>query len=456
MSGLFDSLTSASRSLNAARLGLDVAGQNLANVNTEGYARRTLQLVDEAPPDAMSAGRGVSVAGIKALRDMFVESRLRNEKASAAYDDAIFKGLTEVEAAIGSPGTGLDAQLSAYFDAFSTLSNDPTSAAARDNVVVQARQLAQAFHSLSTRFESAQRNADVQIVSAVTEINQLATQVAALNEQIIGNGSDVETLRDRRDLAVSRLSELAGVSVTARADGGVDLSIGQGRPLVIGNASYAVTASPSGAGGLAQILTGGFDITSEITGGQIGGLLKLRDTLVPGYQGQLDQLAVDLTSQVNALHQAGFDATGAAAGAFFTPLGGVAGAAALFSVDAAVAANTQLVAASGTGAVGDNATARAIAGLRNSRIVNGGTSTPNEAWGLVAYRIGADVAAAKSSSAAHADVVAQLQRLRDQTSGVSMDEEAANLMRFQRAYEANARYFTTIMDTLDVLMGMVR
>lgn len=442
--------------MTAARLGLDVAGQNMANVNTEGYSRRQLQLAEEAPADPLSAGRGVTVVGVQALRDRFVDTRLRNEKQGSAYDDALLSGLTEVEAAIGTPGAGLDAQISAFFNAFSALSNDPTSAPARDNVVVQARQLTQSFHELSVRFETAQRNADTEIAASVGEINQLASQVADLNEQIIAGGSDVETLRDRRDVAVSRLAEIAGVAVTTRADGAVDLAIGNGRPLVIGSSAFAVSAAPTGTNGFTAISTGGFDITSEIKGGQIGGLLHLRDTMVPAYQASLNQLAFDLSSQVNALHQAGFDASGNAGGAFFTPLGSATDAASLISVSAAVDANTQLVAASGSGAIGDNAIARAIAGLRDGRIINGGTSTPTDAWGLIAYRVGSDMSLAKSSSASHTDVVAQLQRLRDQTSGVSMDEEAANLMRFQRSYEANARYFTTIVDTLDVLMGMVR
>ncbi len=442
--------------MTAARLGLDVAGQNLANVNTEGYSRRQLQLADEAPPDALSAGRGVTVVGIQALRDRFVDARLRNERQGSAYDDALLSGLTEVEAAIGAPGSGLDARISAFFNAFSTLSNDPTSAPARDNVVVQARQLTASFHELSTRFDTARRNADTEIAESVTQINQLGSQVAQLNEQIIAGGSDVETLRDRRDVAVSQLAELAGVTVSTRNDGAVDLAIGNGRPLVIGNSSFAVGSAPSGSDGFAAISTGGFDITSEIAGGTIGGLLHLRDTVVPGYQASLDQLAFDLSSQVNALHQSGFDANGNGGSAFFAPLGAATDAAASISVSAAVDADTQLVAASGSGAIGDNATARAIANLRDGRIINGGTSTPTDAWGLIAYRVGSDMSSAKSTSALHSDVVAQLERLRDQTSGVSMDEEAANLMRFQRSYEANARYFTTIVDTLDVLMGMVR
>jgi flagellar hook-associated protein 1 FlgK len=455
VSGLFESLSSATSALTAARLGLDVTGQNLANVNTVGYSRRTLTLAEQAPTDSLSAGRGVTVVAIQAMRDVFVNARLRTEVTGSAYDEAVLDGLTEVEAAVGKPGQSLDAQLGAFFDAFATLAQDPGSVSAREGVIQQGTQLAAAFHTMNDRFMAARSNADLAIAASAGEINQLAAEVARLNEQISAGGSDVESLRDRRDVAISRLSELAGVTATTNSAGGIDLSIGAGRPLVVGAQSYDVTTSTAGPLGFTSLSIGGYDITPEIAAGRIGGLVSVRDTLVPGYQAQLDQLAYDVSAAVNTAHQAGFDAQGNAGGTFFTPLAGVAAAAGSMAVDDALAADSSLVAASGTGAIGDNAAARAIAALRDQRLV-GGTATAVGAWGQIAFRVGSDVQGAQASSDTHAAVTQQLQRLRDQTSGVSMDEEAANLMRFQRSYEASARYFTTIVDTLDTLMNMVR
>lgn len=456
MSGLLDSLSAASRSLTAARLGIDVAGQNLANINTEGYSRRTALLAEEPAVDAFSAGRGVTVLGVRALRDELVESRLWNERQGTGFDSALVDGLTEVEGAVGLPGASIDERLSAFFDAFKTLADDPTSSSGRDNVVSQSQQLAQAFRTLSDRLTTARRNADVALGSALEEVNQLANRVAVLNDQISQAGSDVESLRDERAVAVGKLTELADVTVTRRSDGGIDLSIGSGRPLVIGTSVYQVSGVATPPLGLTTVMTGGYDVTGEIAGGRIGGLLQLRDTVVPGYATRLDQLAYDIATQVNTLHQAGYDARGTAAGALFAPMASATGAAAAIAVDGAVAGDSQLVAASSTGAVGDNETARTIAALRDARVASGGTATAIEAWGQFSYRVGADLAAAKSGSAARDAVVRQLEQLRARVSGVSMDEEAANLIRFQRAYEANARYFRTIVDTLDTLMSMVR
>ena len=456
MAGLFESLSSASRALVAARFGLDVTGQNIANINTPGYTRRSAVFADVAPTDMLSAGGGVSIVGAFAMRDRFTEARLRSEMMAGSFDAAASNGLAEIEAAIGLPGQSIDGELSELLAAFSALADDPASLSARDAVVAQGQELARAFQSMAERFTTAARNADATISSSVLEVNQLAAEVAHLNDQISAGGPDLETLRDRREIAVARLSEIAGVSAITRADGQVDLAIGAGRALVVGAIPYSVTTALVGPEGYTTLSIGGFDITGEVSSGLIGGLTQFRDTTVPGYQARLDQLAYDFASHVNALHTSGFDSTGAGAGDFFAPLASATGASRLLTVDAAIAANSQLVAASGTGAAGNNDTARAIAALREARIVNGGTATATEAWGQLAYRVGADVSAVRASSAVHDDVIRQLQALRAQTSGVSMDEEAANLIRFQRSYEANARYFTTIVDTLDTLMNMVR
>jgi flagellar hook-associated protein 1 FlgK len=223
---------------------------------------------------------------------------------------------------------------------------------------------------------------------------------------------------------------------------------------VIGHTAFALTIGQSAGTGLATIQSLGVDVTPELTGGQVGGWLKVRDTLVPSYQNQLDQFAYDVATTVNAIHVTGYGAGGGTNQNFFAPPAGVAGAAKTMSIDAAVAADSSLVAASSTGTAGDNQTAAALAALRNASLGPSGSS-PANAWAQLVYRVGADSADAANSKTTRQQIVDQLGSLRDATSGVSSDEEAANLMKFQRAYEANARYFVTISQTLDALMAMV-
>ena len=181
--------------------------------------------------------------------------------------------------------------------------------------------------------------------------------------------------------------------------------------------------------------------------------LASRDAHIPAYLGRLDELAFGLAQAVNTAHQAGFDLNGAPGQAFFAPPAGIAGAAASLQLDAAIDGNPALVAASGSGAPGDNAAARTLADLRNARVI-GGTATFNESWAQLVYRVGTDTQTALAEQRSRHEVVSQVARLRDQVSGVSLDEESANMLKYQRAYEANARFFSTVDSVLDTLMQL--
>jgi flagellar hook-associated protein 1 len=134
---------------------------------------------------------------------------------------------------------------------------------------------------------------------------------------------------------------------------------------------------------------------------------------------------------------------------------GSAGAAAAVRVDPAVAADHRRIAAAGIPQAGDNAIARALAGLRDLRVATGGTATVSEAWAQLVYRVGRDVRDAETEQASRSEIVNQVDGLRDQVSGISLDEEAALMLRYQRAYEANARFFRAVDDTLSVLMQTI-
>jgi flagellar hook-associated protein 1 FlgK len=184
-------------------------------------------------------------------------------------------------------------------------------------------------------------------------------------------------------------------------------------------------------------------------------LLQVRDTLVPDYQNRLDQLAFGGAHQVGTQHAPGVDAHRDTGPTFFAPLASAAGAAAELAVDPAVVANSSLVAASQTGAAGDNQTAKAIANLRDARVLNGGTTSMSDAWSQLVYRVGADSQNAQAQQQNGQQIVNQIATLRDQVSGVSLDEESAAMMKFQRAYQANAKMFSTVDEVLTTLMSMV-
>lgn len=458
MSGLLVSLSSAARALNAQSTCLAVVGQNIANVNTAGYARRVVDLAAIAPYDRWSAGNGVEVAGIRAMRDLLVEARLAQEVSAQNEQAALAEGLTAINSAFGKPGSSIDGALTAFFDAFAELADNPTAASSREGVVSQAASLAAGFRDLALRLTDARYDADARIVTAVDQVNVLSARIASLNASIgIAGSRDSAQLmqfRDEQLQALQQLSELVDIHTIPREDGGFEVTFGDGRPLVAG--VYAVPLrAERGADGMLVLRSQDVDVTLELSGGRIGGLRRLRDVLLPEYLARLDTLASSLVEQVNLLHEAGFDLDGEAGLPFFTPLAGVAGAASAIELNPALAADSRLVAAAGIPAVGDNQVARGIAALRNAPLLEAGTATFGESFGNLAYRVGEDGALALQRQASCTEVVREIRNLRESVSGVSLDEEAALMLKFQRAYQANARYFQSVDAVIGMLMQMV-
>ena len=456
MSNLFSSLTSSARALEAQRFGLDVTGQNIANVNTPGYTRRVIDMAAVPPESNRSAGRGVDVTGVRSVRDMLIERRLQQELPSERREAALAEVLSIVEVALGKPGESIDASLNTFFDAFATLSENPSSAVARQEVLLQGESVAASFRDMAGRIAVSQRNTDAQVRAAAQDISELAAQIAKVNDTIARTGESaggILHLQDEQSVLVRKLSEIIDVDVLQRADGGVDITIGNGRALVIGENDYSVQTSV--VSGVEHIFSAGVDITSEISAGKLGGVLYARDVVLPGYVANLDALAYEFATQVNTVHAAGVGADGGTGRNFFTfspAIVGTTGAAAALTVDPALAANADFVAAAGVGApVGDNASARAIAALRHARVMPG-SATMTDAWGQLVYRVGRDTQSAKNEQQSREDIVNQVDALRDQVSGISLDEEAMHLLKYQKAYEANARFFRAIDQTLDVLL----
>jgi flagellar hook-associated protein 1 FlgK len=459
MSGLFGMLSSTARSLDAQRYGLDATGQNIANVNTPGYSRRVVDF-GAIPPtsERLNAGNGVEVLGVRRLRDRFFDRRLFQENPAQHREDALADALGVVEAGLGSPDTSLNPRLTQFFDAFSALSQAPTSSSARADVVAKGQALAGAVRDTDARLQQAQLDSDRRIRSTVDQINSLANRLASLNDRIANaDASGTMTLRDEQNEVVKELSTLIDVETIDHANGTVQVSYRRGKPLVIADVAYPVTIQNEPTTGFARLYSGVTDVTAAISGGKVAGLIAARDVNIPGYRTQLDALAYEVVQQVNTLHDAGFTVGGVDAPPFFQPLASATGAASLMALDATVAANPSLVAAGDVAATpGSNGTARSIAALRDARVLSGNTATFTGFYTDLVYDVGQDRSEAVSEGQVRAEVVNQIENLRDSVSGVSLDEEAAAMMRFQRAYEANARFFTTVNQTLDVLLNLGR
>jgi flagellar hook-associated protein 1 FlgK len=459
VANLFSMLGSSARALEAQRFGLDVAGQNIGNLNTPGYARRVANLASLAPMDRWSAGGGVTATGLQAIRDGFLAQRLRAEVSRAAGHDASAQLLGVAEVGLGAPGASIDARLEDLFDAFAAVADDPVSLAARRTAIEAGAALASTFRDVSASLRAAAGEADTRLRAAAGSVNGLAARVAALNESLSATPAGdarVEHLRDELGLALEQLAQLVDVRVVTRGDGGVDVELAGGVALVLGGTAGNVTVAAQADGAVSLTLDG--YALGPAAGGMVGALVRARDEILPRHMADLDALAHSVASAINDQHAAGFDLGGTRGDAFFVPPGDVAGASSRLAMSAVLSATggEARLAASASGAAGDNENARRLLGIRDLRVALGGTATPGDAWSAIASGLGAEVASARAAAESGADAVTQLLNLRDSVSGVSLDEEAATLMRFQRGYEANARVFRAIDDVLDVLMGLVR
>jgi flagellar hook-associated protein 1 FlgK len=452
---LFGMLGTTARALDAQRYGLDVVGNNIANVNTAGYTRRVVDFGAVPPPDRFSAGNGVEVLHLRSQRDRLFDQRLFDEAPLAERQAAIVDALGLAEVSLGASGSSLDAALADFFDAFAALADAPTDTTARGEVLADAQALASVFHSLSARLTESEQAADARVRGDVDRLNGLTSRLAFLNGAISSapEGEALQ-LRDEQVAVAVEISGILGVQVLELADGTMQVATENGRALVIGNDAYPLATSSTPPTGHAAIMAGGLDITAEVRTGSLGGLLAVRDQAIPGYRTDLDTLAYGVADAVNTLHATGYDLSQAAGGSFFVPLGTAAGAAALLQVDPALAADTSRIAAAGIPSSGDNAVARQLADLRDAPVIGG--RTPSAAWAGLVYRVGSDVHQATRERESRREIVHQVETLRDSVSGVSIDEEAALMMRFQRAYEANARFFTVVDEVLQTLLSLKR
>lgn len=443
----FSSFEIGRRALRASQLGLAVTGQNIANVNTPGYSRQTVQLSASAPSGANMrlTGTGVTIDGVRSFRERFVESRLQTETAISGRLTAQRDALAPVEAAFNESGSegGISASLSGFFNSFGDLEANPTSVPVREVVIGKATTLATALQSMRARLDSIQHETDGALRGTVDEVNRLTEEVAGLNVAILAaenTGENAYELRDGRGERLRQLSELVGARSVENEDGTVLVTLGDGRALVIGDQTSSLTAVSGPPSGLATLTIDGQP--AIISDGRTRGLLNaITET---GKQIlALDQLAESIATRVNTLHASGSDLDGTNGTPLFVAAGVPPITAANIDVSAAIKSNPRLVVAAALGqGSGDATVARDLSALLTDNTSTAGTRTGsfNSIFGSMVAEAGGAVRSADDALQSQQLILAQTTAQRDSFSGVSLDEEAINLLQYQRAYEAAARF----------------
>ncbi len=534
--GLFDIGKSA---LFASQTALSVVSNNIANVNTPGYSKQDVVL-DIANPVGTSAGyigAGVTVAGIMRNYDRFIQAQLLGQQQSQSRSSAMDQAWGQVEQLLNEQqGAGLSGPLSDFFNAWNDVATAPESPAARAVLLQKAGALTRSASTIERGIVDTLNNANATITDSARQINALASDIAALNGQISLEEAGQTTekaidLRDQRDSKLTELAKLVDFSTYEDSNGSLTVAVGM-RNLVSGVTTNPMSTAAN-TNGNQDVYLDGINITSNIQGGQLGGLIASRDDIQSSALTGLRKLIASVTQQVNSLHTQGFGLDGSTGNDFFNPLqlstvnnsagasiaatvtneaaltldeynitfaGGnynvynkqtgalvtsgayISGATiSLSGMDVVISgavtstdsftvsplatavsnfgvalSDPQKIAASSTaaGIPGDNTMALQISQLADAAVGDLGNTTFSEYYGALVSTVGAMKQSAADSLTFDNNLLTALQNRRDSVSGVSLDEEAANLIRYQRSYEAGARMIKVADELLQTILNL--
>jgi len=452
VSSLLGSLAIALRSLLARQGAFNTTANNLSNLNTLGYSRQ-LAILTEFPPrvtEQISIGNEVDFEGVQSVRDYILELLIDEETQQQNRLKSFVSSMNQVQSLFNeTEGAGLSDAINRLFNSFQELSANPTHVPARQVVISAAQNLASAFRETGQQLRAIQERVDQEVRQAVAEINSDTTQLAGLNQPVASLQGDSEPagrFEHQRYPVLNRLSKLADVVVTHSGDGSLAVTTSNGVPLVAGAQSFALSTAADTDTGFLHIFSPGADVTSKFTGGRLAGLLEARDQAISSAISDLDNLAEGIIHCVNIQNRKGRDLQGGQGGNFFQPAvqpspGSNAGAAENMAM---AITDPSKIAASSDGTQGDNANALAMANIQDQAVVNGETAT--DFYSNLVSTVGNHVSSATDEQEAVGLVLTQLQNQRSDISSVSLNEEAANLICYQRAYEAAAEVVAAIND----------
>jgi flagellar hook-associated protein 1 len=455
----FAGLNTALSGLEAAQAAIDTSGQNIANADTPGYTRQTVNMTERNPLTIQSLsgvtgggsqiGLGVDVTTISRVRNQFLDVQYRTQNTQTSGDNTASTLLGQVQAALNEPSSsGISGALSSFWSAFNQLGSDPTNQGALQAVLGAGQTVATGLNTLGNELTTLESQVTSQYNSLTDPssgpIASDANQIAALNTQISQaqvNGLDPNTLLDQRDSLIDDLSQYSNVNVTTQPNGMVNVSLG--------NAAIAASGGTTDPTPLVNGST--VDLTDNLTttnlggaaGGTLGALLKLNtydpstgtnSGQIANYLNSLNTVTNNLVTSVNnAIATA--DSSGATAPPFFDPTGTTATTIAVnSSVSSATTPYTQVE-------------AQAVGALR------GGSA--DQSYNALVTQIGSDVQSTQNAQSTAQSLLTAISNQRQSVSGVSLDEEMTNLITYQQAYQASARVMNAIDETLNTLVNQV-
>ncbi len=477
--GLFSALNAARTSLEVNQKSIEIVGNNISNVNTEGYSRQSTELTPYPSVNFgdFFVGNGVKVENVRRDHDVFLTAQIVGKAADYGYESGQSSSLSELERIFAITDDNIATYTDEFFDSWQELSASPSDLVLRDTVIQRGELLGTTFSNTINQMDEVVSNINNEITSKLDDINAQIAQIAELNERIYTieiQGQSANSARDERDVLAKKLAQSIGAENYEDNKGMMTVQLPGGLPLVAGNMAMEIEAVTNGSELDLQLNAAGTSriLSDKNLGGEIAGLSYVKNTFIPELKDDLDQLAYAIATEVNAVHNNGAGLDGTVGNFFEDPpnLGGAVdptqpdwyGAARSLSVQ--VTSAEQVAAGyipdppDTVAAPGDNQNALDMSNVGESLTVPLPPDTPIDTfdsfYGKLVARIGLAVNHNELQLQGAEDAMVQLENMNDGLVGVSLEEEMVSLIQYQRGFQSSAKFLTTVDELMNSLINI--
>jgi flagellar hook-associated protein 1 FlgK len=432
---------------------LTVAGNNVANASTPGFARQQIAFTARQMDLDQGVPGGVGISGLLSSRQSLLEQSVRRQLGAEARFGQQARSLEALEPVFSIAGSsGIAAALDGFQRALSQWSVTPNDLPARQNVLRGAEAAARAFRQVAGSVSEASSTAGIEMQTAAGAINRLASQIQGFNRELKTDSRNQQDpgLDAQIHATLEELAQYADFTVLRSGDGSFDLYLGGQTPVVVGEHAYPISLELS-AGAPVLRDAEGRDITRQVSDGRLGALIGLRESFLPAVLADLNRLAESVADQINGILSSGVDMNGLPPTVGLFECDSLSGSAATLKVTGIL---PEELAGARPEAPGGNANILDLSRIFSTRTIDNFTFT--EFYGQLASRVGYGLASARDNEAMQKSLVVQARALRQEQSGVSLDEEAASLIAFQRSYEAMAQMIRVLDEMTAEVINIMR
>lgn len=435
---------------------MEIAQNNIANANTDGYARQRLEV---STNDTLvgsgvekEIGSGVIANQVTRIKDELLIGQVRSEQSQVGYYDNLSKTLQDVEVTFGdTENGGLNNALTGFFHAWEEVNKFPEEKSYRFALVGQAQALVNQFTTISDQLDETKANVDTQLDQKLTKINSLTEKIAKINNKI-GNGStdNPNALFDERDRYLNELSQYIDINVQKDSKNPNLINVKSGGTyLVSGVNSSPIKKMEDSL--TKEMILGVNNVEYKPNEGSLLSDIALKNNYLPRYEDELNELATTLINKVNSYHSAGYGTDGSTGNNFF-----LGSDARTIKFNSVLESNTEKIALSANpSSPGNSSQGALIASILDEKLFNGGTVSLQGFYNGFLVDMATDLNNANDQTSVHENVLTGLETTKQSIQGVSVDEEMTNLLQYQQFYTANSKMIKATDDTIKQLFELI-